>query len=110
MMSYVLIFAWGWVEHGMRLYWMTFLFLGLVPVTVRTMVNYTLELCEPEKHPQYISILKVCMAKPFILSPLVGLLVDLIGFTSVFAGIAVLVAIGGLRTFRLTEPRHQLKG
>ena len=71
------------------------------------MVNYTLELCEPEKHPQYISILKVSMAIPFILSPLVGLLVDVIGFTRVFAGIAVLVAIGGLQTFRLAEPRHQ---
>lgn len=99
----------GWFENGIQLYWITFLLLGMVPVTVRTMVNYTLELCEPAKHPQYISILKLSMALPFVFSPFVGYLVDLVGFTTVFYGIALLIALGGLYTFRMTEPRTKLE-
>lgn len=86
-------------------FWVCFVLLAFVPVTVKTMVNYTLEICEPNKHPQYISTLKVCMALPFVLSPLVGLLVDSIGFRPVFGGICALIIVAGLLTFRIPEPR-----
>lgn len=90
---------------GVHFYWMVFVLLGLVPVAFRTLVNYTLELAEPEMQPRYVSTLKVCMAVPFCLSPLAGLLVDAAGFAAVFIGIAALTALGGLWTFRLDEPR-----
>ena len=93
---------------GRNLYWLTFLLLGLTPVTFRTFVNYTLELADPHDHPKYISTLKLCMAVPFLLSPLVGWLVDVIGFEAVFVSIAALMMLGGLLTFRLSEPRQKL--
>ena len=90
------------------MFWLTFFLLGLIPVTFKTLVNYTLEITEPSNHPRYISTLKVCMAIPFCLSPLVGLLIDLIGFEAVFGCITALTACGGMMTFRLSEPRHRL--
>ena len=86
-------------------YWLTFFLLAFVPVTVKTLVNYTLEICQPNKHPQYISTLKVCMAVPFVLSPFVGLLIDRIGFRPVFIGVFVVMLAAWLMTFRLPEPR-----
>jgi len=91
---------------GIDWYWLTFLLLGLVPVTMKTMINYTLELCKPEKHPQYLSTFKVCMALPFVISPLFGLLIDSVGFTAVFCLISALIVTGGLLTCRIPEPRH----
>jgi len=97
----------GRVAGAEHVFWLTFLLLGLTPVTFRTFVNYTLEISDQTQHPQYLSTLKLCMAIPFCLSPLVGWLVDLIGFDAVFISIACLIALGGLLTFRLAEPRHQ---
>jgi hypothetical protein len=48
------------------------------------------------------------MAAPMFLSPLVGLLVDRVGFGRVFLGIAGLVLLGWLITFRLMEPRQHV--
>ncbi|MCA9113655.1 MAG: MFS transporter [Planctomycetaceae bacterium] len=91
---------------GHPLFWLAFLPLGFMPVTFRTLTNYVLELAEPHEHPRYVSTLKLCMAVPFLLSPLVGLCVDLLGFVPVFLAISALMALGGLLTFRLSEPRH----
>lgn len=91
-------------------FWVCFVLLAFVPVTVKTMVNYTLEICEPNKHAQYISTLKVCMAVPFVLSPLIGLLTDQVGFGPVFGGICALIVVAGLLTFRIPEPRVRLNG
>ncbi len=48
------------------------------------------------------------LALAVAIGPLVGWMVDLVGFTIVFSVISVLVAVGGLWTFRLAEPRHRL--
>ncbi|MEO1998890.1 MAG: MFS transporter [Planctomycetaceae bacterium] len=88
-------------------YWPTFFLLGTLPTTFKTLVNYTLELTTPEHHPHYISTLKLTMAVPFVLSPLVGLLIDLTGFHAVFLTIAVLTLVGFGFTFRLCEPRQR---
>ncbi|MFQ5732333.1 MAG: MFS transporter [Planctomycetaceae bacterium] len=90
---------------GLEFYWLTFFLLGLVPVTMKTMMNYTLELCEPDKHPQYLSTAKVCMALPFALSPAFGLLIDAAGFEAGFVAISMLIFTGGLLTLRIPEPR-----
>ncbi len=49
------------------------------------------------------------MALPFVLSPLIGLLIDQIGFGPVFGGICVLIVAAGLLTFRIPEPRVTMK-
>ena len=94
-------------DHGRHLFWITFFALGTTPVVFRTLVNYTLEISTSDQHPRYLSTLKVTMAVPFLISPVVGLLVDRLGFTAVFFSMSGLMAIGGLLTFRLVEPRHR---
>jgi hypothetical protein len=46
---------------------------------------------------------------PFLLSPLVGWLVDLAGFEVVFFSAMGLIGLSGLLTFRLEEPRYKLE-
>ena len=45
---------------------------------------------------------------PFLLSPLAGWLVDVIGFGYVFSSTVVVILLSGMLTFRLDEPRHCL--
>jgi len=96
----------GMIEHGVRWFWVAFVFLGLVPVTMKTFINYTLELTEPENHPRYVSTMSLSFAVPFVLSPLVGGLIDSIGFEPVFVAISGTILTGGLLTYRMAEPRH----
>jgi hypothetical protein len=65
-----------------------------------------LELTDSVNHPRYVSTLSLCAALPFLASPIVGYLVDAIGFNAVFASCSAIIAIGFLLTFRLPEPRH----
>jgi MFS family permease len=87
---------------------LVFLLVGLTPVTMRTLHNYTLEMSSPEDHPRYLSAITLCMATPIFFSPLVGVLIEIeaIGFDPVFCGIASMVLAGWAMTFGLFEPRH----
>lgn len=96
----------GWGGLGARHYWLTFFFLGLTPVTIKTLTNYALELAGPAEHPLYVSTLHACLAVPFLFSPLVGWLVDLLGFERVFVGVSVAIAVGWAASWGLVEPRH----
>jgi len=87
-------------------YWVTFAMLGVAPVTLRTLTNFNLELTTPDNHPLYVSTLNVCIAVPFAAAPLVGYLVDAIGFTVVFLFCSCITATGCVLTFWLPEPRH----
>lgn len=93
-------------EVGSRWYFLTYIALGLCPVVIKTYMNYTLELTDTINHPRYVSTMSVCMALPFVFSPLVGWLVD-IWYPGVFVGISLLVTSGGIVTFFMDEPRHQ---
>lgn len=84
-----------------------FLLLGLTPVAIRVINNYTLEICSPEDRPRYLSTLGLCVAAPPVLmSALLGYLVDWISFEFVFLIGAACLFVGWLLTFGLTEPRH----
>jgi len=87
---------------------LVFPLVGLTPVVIRTLQNFTLEICEPADHPRYLSTIGLCVSLPLFLSPLVGLLIDLIGFEIVFIGIFLVVLVGWLTTLRLVEPRHHV--
>ncbi len=93
-------------EIGRRLFWIVFIPVGLTPLSMKSMNNYALEISSQRDHPRYLSTLSLCMALPFVFSPVVGWLVTAIGFDAVFLGIAALLLISGLLTFRLKEPRH----
>lgn len=85
---------------------LVFVLVGMTPVVIRTLQHYTLEVAPPSEHPRYLSSLSLCLVLPILLSPLVGKLIDRVGFDPVFLGIAALVLVGWLTTFQLDEPRH----
>ena len=85
---------------------LVFILVGLTPTVFRIVNNYTLELSRPEDHPVYLSTLSICIAAPAIASPLVGLIVDRVGFTPVFLVIGSVIGLAWLLTFTLSEPRH----
>ncbi len=89
--------------------WFTCVFclLGLTPVVMRYMNNYTLEVCSPKDHPRYLSSLGLAMAAPpILLSPLIGALIDWVSFEFVFLIVIFCVFVGWILTFRIQEPRH----
>ena len=92
-------------DLGRRLFWLAYVFLGLVPVTMKLLINYTLELTPTDEHPSALGRLKLVFAVPFVVSPLVGWLADTVGLATVFIGISLLIFAGALRTFRMVEPR-----
>ena len=87
-------------------YWLSFAWLGLVPVTFRMMLNYALELTSRENHPIYVSTVVLCMAPPIILSPLVGDVVHRIGYVMPFCCIAGVVLGGWCLSLVMVEPRE----
>ncbi len=98
----------GIIPGGRSIYWLTFVLLGLTPMAIRTISNYTLELCDEMSHARYLSTLKICMGIPILFAPLVGVLIDYTGFVPAFLGVSVLLAASVLLTFRLPEPRHEV--
>ena len=101
-------------DVGVDYFWVVFLCLGLTPITLKTVFNYTLELADEPDHPRYLSTMRICFAVPFVLSPLAGLWIDLFPeenrFTAVcllFGFVSLLIFIGGLLTFGMEEPRHR---
>lgn len=91
-----------------RWYWLVFLPLGFTPVTIKMLINYTLELVPREDHPRYVSAVGMCLALPVIFgSPFVGALVGAIGCVPVFAMGAVVILLAGGQTLLLGEPRHE---
>jgi len=91
---------------GERFYFVVFLFVGLTPVVLRTLQNFTLEICPPESHPRYLSTLAICISAPMFLSPAAGLCIDLLGFSVVFLTVAALILLGWILAFGLQEPRE----
>ncbi|MFN0196439.1 MAG: MFS transporter [Planctomycetaceae bacterium] len=94
-------------QTGLRYYWLVFCMLGFTPVTLKTLTNYTLELTPQDRHPRFLSTLHLSLAVPFLASPLVGYIVDLVGFEPVFIATSVLIALGCLLALRLPEPRYR---
>jgi len=97
----------GW---GAGLFWLVYVPLGITPLVPRTLLNYALEICEPAAHARYQSIITMGVAIPFLLSPLAGWLIDVVGFESVFVFMILLVLLSGCLTFRLNEPRDRPGG
>jgi MFS family permease len=91
-------------------YFWVFALLGLTPVTMRTLNNYTLELTDRSRQPQYLGILSLFMAGPAVgCSLFVGLLIDLFGFTPTFLMVTLFQVAGFVLCFRLAEPRKKIK-
>ncbi len=95
-----------WFPLGRQWFWVTYVFLGITPVTMKTIANYTLELVPRDKHPQYLSTMTICYTVPFLLSPILGAVMDHIPWQVPFLAISGTIAGSGFMTFRMAEPRH----
>jgi MFS family permease len=94
-------------EMAAGLFWLTYVPLGLNPVTLKILTNYSLELAvEPRLQPRYVSTVGAALAAPFALSPAVGWLVDGVGFIPVFLVGAAAIGCGGVVALGLPEPRR----
>lgn len=83
----------------------TFLMIGLTPVMYRVLFNFSLELTDPDGQPKYLSVLGVAVSLPSLLAPLVGRVIDAIGFTPVFVFVSFVLCLGWLLAVRMPEPR-----
>ena len=95
-------------DTGQPWFTLVFCLLGLTPVTMRILNNYTLELTDNRNHPRYLSTLSIAMAvPPILLSPLFGALIDWVSFEFVFLIVVICGFCGWLLTFRIEEPRQK---
>ena len=90
---------------ALRLYWIVFACLGLVPVSQRIVINYVLELTPTKQHAQSVGMVNMVQVVPMIFAPLAGLCIDRFNFEPVFIGCALLTWFAGLLALRLPEPR-----
>ena len=95
-------------EHAVEWFWIVYVPLGLNPISLKIFTNYSLELAPAAAdHPRYVSIVGASLALPFVVSPLVGMAVDQLGFRPVFMAGAVVIAAGAAVALGLPEPRHR---
>lgn len=87
------------------LYWITFLWLGVVPVTFRMKMNYVLELTHPRRHPVYISSVALATTPVILLSPLAGVAVSRWGYVPPFLLVAAGAVVAWTMTLTIVEPR-----
>ena len=91
-----------------QLFWLVYVPLGINPILMRTFSNAALELApDLASQPRYVSLLGVALAAPFVVSPAVGFLVDVIGFQPVFLGGTVVIGLGVSLAVGLPEPRKR---
>jgi MFS family permease len=92
---------------GRQLYPFVFFLLGLVPITLRFLNNYTLEVTDSENHPKYLSTLGLFLSVPVMLTAILfGSMIDWFGFGFVFLAVWCCMLFGWAMTFRLEEPRN----
>ncbi len=93
---------------GRRLYWLVFACIGFVPVLLRIIVNYVLEICPREKHGQYLGTLNLILVFPTMASPLVGWAIDYFSFRPVLIACSAIIFCGALLSLKLDEPRNMI--
>lgn len=102
-----------WLSHSedwtRSYYFVVFLLVGVTPVTIRVLNNFTLELAPEDSHPQFLSALSLCIAAPVILfSQIIGLILPILGFQTIFIGISIVILAGWSLTFSAEDPRRRL--
>ncbi len=96
-------------KTGEFLFPVVFFLLGLTPIALRFLTNYTLEMTSRENHPLYLSTLGLFVSVPVMASSVIlGALVDIAGFETVFLTIFCFLLCGFGMTFQLIEPRTRL--
>jgi MFS family permease len=99
-------FSWLPQQGAAPFFWIIFVALAIVPMVLRILTNYTLEICAIGDQPRYLSTVNLSLACSFILAPFAGWLVDAVGFRFVFLTVMAFNILSGLITLGLIEPRH----
>jgi MFS family permease len=95
-------------EIAGSLFWLVYVPLGINPLLMRTFSNAALEFAPSlAEQPRAVSLVGVSLAAPFVVSPLVGWLVDVVGFRPVFLCGAGVIAVGVWLATGLPEPRQR---
>jgi hypothetical protein len=95
-------------EIAGSLFWLVYVPLGINPILMRTFSNASLELAPSmADQPRYVSLVGAALAVPFVVSPAVGWLVDVVGFRPVFCGGGLLIGLGVWLATGLPEPRDR---
>lgn len=93
-----------------QLFWLVYVPLGINPILMRTFSNAALELApDLASQPRYVSLVGVALAAPFVVSPAVGYLVDVVGFRPVFLCGAAVIGLGVTLALGLPEPRERFQ-
>ena len=88
-------------------FWLAYLPLGLNPITLRIVSNFALELAPTmARQPRYVSLVGAALAVPFVLSPLIGWVIDRIGGPPVFLAGAAVIGLATILAVGLPEPRR----
>lgn len=93
-------------ETGIKFFWIIYFFIGMLPITQRIIINYALELSPIDLHPQYLGTLNLFRILPLLLSPVVGLFIDVFSYELVFTSCSILIFLGIWITSTIDEPRH----
>lgn len=99
------------VWYGQNIAWaynFVFVLVGLAPVTIKSLFNYTLEICPPAEHPRYLSSIGLCMAVPLLVMMPLGGWIENRNLDVLFIVGTGLMLCGWLATFWLTEPREKV--
>jgi MFS family permease len=97
-------------EIGVKAYVGVFALLGVTPLAMRLSMNYLLELAPEAEHPRYISIVQALTAIFMLASPLLGLLIDVVGYEAVFLGVTLLIGLSEWLAGGLVDPRVAARG
>jgi len=93
-------------ETAVEWFWIVYAPLGLNPIALRFFTLHALELAPTATdHTRYVSIVGAALAAPFVLSPVVGWGVDVLGFRAIFVVGAAVIALGAAVATGLPEPR-----
>ncbi|MEO2036940.1 MAG: MFS transporter [Planctomycetaceae bacterium] len=91
-------------------YWITFLWLGTVPITFRMKMNYVLELTEPKRHPIYLSTAALSTTPVIFMSPVAGVLITRTGYGLPFLLVSATAVAAWIMTLFIVEPRsHEMQ-
>jgi len=94
-------------DWGRDWFYAVFGMVGLTPVVIKTLNNYTLEIAPENREARYLGTLNLCLATPIMASPLVGWMIGRFGFEGAFIAVAVLLFMGWLFSLGLIEPRRR---
>lgn len=95
-------------ETAGSLFWLVYVPLGINPILMRTLSNAALELAPSlAMQPRYVSLVGAALAVPFVVSPVVGWLVDVVGFRTIFLGGGLVIGLGVWLATGLPEPRER---